>query len=192
MEEKKPSGGNLGNIFVLVVIWGSLFALILSNQNIKNYFSSLLGSSAGKSYENVLLVSPSKNVFSKAKIYYGKRPQINDIAQSLSNPAMVFAATNYGIFVSYDGGLDWYHQDLPEGVGGETPVSKIFTNPARPSEISILILNGNNGIIYTTGDNFRSLNKSFELSKEVFQQLAGNGSISNIVPAGNKFIIGIK
>ncbi|MBI5401320.1 hypothetical protein HZB05_00635 [Candidatus Wolfebacteria bacterium] len=194
MAEKKETEKHnpLVSLVVFVVIWFTFFLVVFSNANVRKFISNLFAFSKKGFYQDVIFVSDEKNEFSGAKFYYEKKPDVNDVAQSLLNPRTFFAATNYGIFVSYDEGLDWYHIDLPKEIGAAIPVSRIFTNPNDYSEIYFLILDGDNGVIYSTRDNFYSVKKKFEIKGDVIDKIIGNRSISTIFPAGDKFIIGTK
>ncbi len=185
----KPGGTHL-NIAVLVIIWVTFMIVVLSNPSVRKFLSSLITPPGGY-YQDVIVISPSDNVFKNSKVYYDKKPDIYDIAQSQSNQSKFWAATNYGLFVSSDGGLSWYHFDLPKAIGAETPVYRIFTDPQSATEISILILNSNNGIIYTTNDSFYSFVKSFEITKDLAAKIASDRNISTIIPTSNNgFVVG--
>ncbi len=194
MERKEPEKKHnpLISLIVFVAIWFTFFLVVFSNANVRKFISNLFAFSKKGFYQDVILVSNKKNEFSGAKFYYEKKPDVNDVAQSLLNPRTFFAATDYGIFVSYDEGLDWYHIDLPKEIGATVPISRIFTNPRNYSEIYFLILDGDNGVIYSTNDNFYSVKKKFEIKGEIVDKIIGNRSISTIFPAEEKFIIGTK
>lgn len=179
------------NIGVLAIIWITFILVVFSNPNVRKFLSSLISGSKVESYQDVMLFSPSKNVFANAKVYFDKKPDVYDIIKSPYAQNNFLAATNYGLFLSYDNGASWNHLNLPKEIGAETPVYRIFYNPQSDLEVFILILNDNKGTIYMTDDNFRSFSKAFEITKEMTDKIAKNRSVSTIIPTGdNGFIIG--
>lgn len=189
--EEKIKGGNAKNIIVLVVIWLSFFLAILSNEKARNFIYSIFGYSKPNYFEDVLLISKSGQEFSKAKIYFDAKPDVYDVIASPFSSGMFFASTNYGIFVSSDNGQGWYHLDLPKDIGVRTPVYRVFFNLKDPTEISILVLTKDSGLIYKTNDNFYSLKKSFEISADVAKKIIDDRSITTILPTGNnQYLIG--
>lgn len=189
-EKEAPKGGTHKNIAVMAIIWITFIVVVFSNPAIQKYFKNIFTGSKYGYYGDVIFLSPSKNVFTNGKVYYDKKPDVYDIVMSPFNKNHFLAATNYGLFLSSDNGLNWYHFDLPKTIGTEIPIYRIFTNP-QSQEISILILDGENGIIYTTSDNFYSLKKSFEINKKEAVQIIKDRTISTIISMGSgKFILG--
>jgi len=191
-EKPKPSGGTHINIGVLLIIWGTLILIVLSNPDVRKFISSLIGGgSKVESYQDVMLFSPSKNIFTNSKVFYDKKPDVYDIIKSPYAQKNFLSATNYGLFLSSDNGTSWNHLNMPKEIGTETPVYRIFYNPQSALEVFILVFKDGNGMLYMTNDNFHSFAKSFEITKELVNKMAKNRSISTIIPTGdNGFIIG--
>ncbi len=189
-ESKKEGGDGLKNIIVFAVIWIALLSAIFANSNVRKFFSSFFTSSKISSYGDIIIVSPSKDVFSSAAFHFNKKVNVYDVVQSLTDPDYFYAATDSGLFISYDKGFNWYHLNLPKEIGDTAPIYRVFTNSRFPSQISVLIFKDDNGAIYATNDNFYSIIKSFEISKETAQKLVKDRTVSVILPAGDKFIVG--
>lgn len=179
------------NIIVLAVIWIAFMVAILSNQKVRDFVFALFGYKRPVVFENIVLISMPEGDFFKVKFHFDKKPEVYDLAVSPFSSGMFFAATDFGLFISSDSGRNWYHLDLPEEIGNRTPVYRVFFNLKEPSQMSILVFKNGAGIIYTTSDNFYSLNKIFELSPDVAKEIVGNRDISVILPAGfGQYLIG--
>lgn len=129
-KEGPPKGDGFKSAVVLAVVLMAFASFIIANPAVENFLSSAFSRKAPV-YQDIVVVSPSDNVFNNAKFYYDKKPKINDIAESGADSKTFFAATDYGIFISYDSGLDWYHIDFPATIGAATPGAADFLQPAR-------------------------------------------------------------
>lgn len=191
-KEPKESYAALKNIVVLFVIWGAIMFALFSSRSIRDFFSGALDFSKNNSYSDIIVMADKRGEARQLNFYADGKIDINDVVQSVNNPYLFYAATSNGIYASNDGGSNWRKIDLPKEIGNEMAVERIFTNLNRPYEMSILIFDGDKGIIYTTPDNFYSIKKSFEAGKEGLTNLINDRNISTIIPTGDKFIIGTK
>lgn len=193
METGVPKGGDgLKNIIVIVVIWGAFILLLLNNVAIRKVLSSIFSGLAGSSkivaLKNVIFLSEN-NIISGANFYSKATVNIFDIVQSPANPKLFYAATSSGIFASSDGGINWYKINIPKELEKST-FYRIFINPKKPFEISLVAFENNKAMLYRTKDNFYSISKLFELDNDTLEKMAKGKSISTIAPADGKFIIG--
>ncbi len=193
METGVPKGGDgLKDITVIVVIWGAFILLLLSNSTARKFLSAIFSGLSGPpkivALKNVIFLSEN-SIISGANFYSKSKVDIFDIVQSPANPNLFYAATNAGIFTSYDNGKNWYKVKIPEEFK-KAAFYRIFINPKKPFEISLVAFEKDKALIYKTEDNFYSIGKLFELSNETFKNLVKDRSISIIAPASGKFIIG--
>lgn len=180
----QPTSTGLGFIAILIVWGGLLYGLFYGSwglggsNNVNMQLSSVAASFGGTSEStnvagqtSFLAVSENGKKFQSSVIHFNKKINISDVVVSPDDPDLMYAASNRGLFVSRDGGKNWYSiSDLERKIDTKTNVYKIFINP--PQEIFISVFKDGKGIVYRTLDNFFSLDNVFEIDKEGIYDLA--------------------
>ncbi|MEE8131546.1 MAG: hypothetical protein V3T98_00645, partial [Candidatus Paceibacterota bacterium] len=170
-----------GDAIVIILIWGGLaYALfnLLPNFNspgssLASAFSAFNSSAKNHYQEGIISVSEDKENF-QAAAFHSKNPvDIFDIKVSATNPNLIFAGSDKGLFISRNGGMDWYNFSDLEGEIDSAKVYKILTSR---SEIFISTFKNGKGTIYRTLDDFFSLEKIFEISDEAVYDFAFSGN----------------
>ena len=162
-----------GGIIVVVLIWGGLLYLFVKgplavNLGIDNLLGSTLSSFKASLNEQTHII----NVFDGAKffsatVHFNKKIDIFDIKTSPQNPELIFAGSNHGLFVSRDGGLNWYSfSDIKHKINSNSIVYKILFNPAANNQSFVSVFENNKGFIYKSQDNFFALEKILEFDNE--------------------------
>lgn len=194
MAEEKPSGINpILSIIVLLVIWLTAISFIWGNNGIRDFFSNIFHFSPQiNTYNDVVVTAYNNGSFGKANFSASGRVNINDIASSPNSPYIFYAATDNGIYMTSDSGNTWAKITLPKDIDSNINAQRIFTSSRRPSEISFLIMNSSGATVYSTEDNFSSVQKTFSVDKDNLKSIVGSRTISTILPLGDRFIIGTK
>lgn len=165
----------------VILIWGGLLYFLFSTPLLSEFTgnkflgSSLLSLNSGLNEQKEVIsifYDDNKENFQKAKIHFNKSIDIFDIKVFPDNPELIFAGSNYGLFVSRDGGLNWYNfSDLEQNITSNATVYKIlFAN----GQSYISIFQNNKGIVYKSQDKFFSLEKIYEIEDEAVYDIAVN------------------
>ena len=167
----------------IILIWGGLLYFLFNTPLLSEFTgsnflgSSLLNFNSGLNEQKEVIgifYDDNKENFQKAKIHFNKSIDIFDIKVSPDNPELIFAGSNHGLFISRDGGLNWYNfSDLEQNITSNATVYKIlFAN----GQSYISIFQNNKGIVYKSQDNFFSLEKIYEIEDEAVYDIAVNGN----------------
>lgn len=169
MEEK-----GLGFI-AIILVWGGLLYTLFYISPISANFSSGFLASAFSNFGNVLNseqkeiigIFDGRGNFQKASIHFDKSINIFDIKVSPDDPQLIFAGSDRGLFISRDGGLNWYgFSDVEHKIDSDTEVYKILFGPKSLNQAFISTFRNNKGIVYKSRNNFFSLEKIFEINGE--------------------------
>lgn len=165
-------GKGLG-FLIIILIWGGLAYFILyQSPAISGFFGdNLLASSFSDFFKNlnrrqeVFGLIDERGDFQKAAVHFNRKIEIFDIKTSPVDSELIFAGSNYGLFVSRDGGLNWYaFSDIERQI---TPYSKIYRILFdRSGSGFISVFQNNKGAVYKSQDKFLSLEKILELDNE--------------------------
>jgi len=162
----------------VILVWGGLIYFLLGGGSIStglnssnflaSAFSGINGVSSNlKQQEGVIGIVDAQGNFQTAKIHSNSAVDIFDNEISQDNPQLIFAGSNRGLFISKDGGLNWYaFSDLEHKIIPDTQVYKIIFNKYKKTEGFISVFSGNKGIIYKSEDNFFSLDKLIDFDNE--------------------------
>lgn len=188
-DDKTTEGGDgLKKILVIIIIWGGLMILLFSNSSSRGFLTKIfpfLKTAQKTEISQTSIFIYNGNNVAPTNFYGGEKTSIFDVAQSRNNPSIFYAATDSGIFVSTDNAQNWHRITLPEELADKT-ISRIFINYSRPyDEISLLVFERKNVILYITRDNFFSVEKSFEISQPTIEGFAKDKSATIIKPMFN-------
>ena len=164
---------------VIILIWGGLLYFLTSGSFLTDIgadklFASVFPSFASGSSNSsepsgikgiiTIFDENNKENFQATEIHFDKSIDVSEIKVSPNNPKLVFAASNYGLFISRDAGLNWYNfSDFEHNIDSNTIIYKIlFAN----DKSYISVFKNNQGIVYESSDNFFSLKKLFEIQGE--------------------------
>ncbi len=168
---------------VVLLIWGGLLYILFYNTSFTLNFlgNSSLASSlssfrkALNSQKEIIGIFNKDGDFENATIHFNKKIDILDIKISPQDPKLIFAGSNQGMFVSRDGGLNWYSfLDVEHKIDSYTRIYKILFDSSEMAFISTF--QNNKGIVYKTQNNFFSLEKIFELDGEAIYDFDVSGS----------------
>lgn len=165
-----------GDIIVIVLVWGILIFLAFQSlsafdKNDANFlaltFSALEKSFANqKEIKGIISIGSEKGDFKEAIVHFNKKIDIFDFAVSRENPSMIFAGSDYGLFISRDKGLNWRNFSDKNGkIDFRAKVYKILFS--QPNQVFISILKDGKGIVYQGQDDFSSLKKILEFDNAV-------------------------
>ncbi len=160
-------------IIVILIIGVLFFSLIqilpIAGENRDN--SGFLASAASflndyldveKEIKGIISVV-DKEDFKESIIYFNKKINIFDIKFFPHNQKTVFAASDRGLFVSRDEGLNWKSfSDKENKINAKTEVYKILFGSSGQAFLSVF--QNNKGIIYQSQDDFLSLRKILEFT----------------------------
>lgn len=183
------------NVLILIFIWLGLMFILWSNPAVKNFlitnFSGIF-KTADKAniYKDEILYIDQRNVFTGADFHSSEKVNIYSIIQQPSNPMILYAGTDKGLFVSSDNGANWYKRNLPKVISEKAQIYQVSFNAQQPNEASILVVEKNKKIIYKSYDGFYSVIKVFEIDDATFDSIAKGRSISILIPVGDKIFIG--
>ena len=166
---------------VILLIWGGLMLFLLQslpadahksdNRNFSASIISLFKNQVKpKEIKGIISVFDKKGDFKKASVFFSRKIDIYDIKISPTLPAgrqggpkLIFAGSDYGLFVSRDNGFNWKSfSDNEKKIGADAKIYKILFGPSDYGHLSVF--QGNKGIIYQSRDNFSSLTKILEFS----------------------------
>ncbi len=152
----------------ILLVWGGLIYFfffggpVSANINGSDFFASALSSISGslKQQEGIIGIVDASGNFQAAKVHSNSGINIFDIEISQSNPGLMFAGSNRGLFISKDNGLNWYDfSDIEHKIDSDSKVYKI-------SEGFVSVFSGGKGLIYRSQDNFFSLYKLIDFNNE--------------------------
>ncbi len=167
---------------VIILIWGGLLYFLTNGSfltdigagkllgSVFSSFASGSNNSSNSSEQSgikgiiTIFDENSEEKFQATEIHFDKSIDVSDIKVSPNNPKLVFAVSNYGLFISRDGALNWYNfSDFEHNIDSSTRVYKIlFAN----NKSYISVFKNSQGIVYESDDNFFSLKKLFEIQGE--------------------------
>ncbi len=174
----------------IIIIWGGLFYLFSASPIAPSAsagsgsfsaatFSALGGffNDGGGSNEPFGFID-EKGVFQKSQAHFDNTPNISQIEISLSDPSLIFAASNNGLLASKNGGLNWYSFfDIEHKLNGVT-VYKILFNPENKNQSFVSVFSGGKGMVYKSENNFLSVEKLIEFNSEgVYDFSIKNGDL---------------
>jgi hypothetical protein len=165
---------------VIILIWGGLIYFffktpVFSELSGSRFLGSSLASLNSALNEQRGIINVFGKNFQNATIHFSKKVDIFDIKVSPRNPELIFAGSNHGLFISRDGGMNWYNfSDVEHKIDSNTKIYKILFNsksaPGGNSQSFISVFSsasgGNKGIVYKSQDKFFSLEKILELDNE--------------------------
>ncbi len=167
----------MNDAIAIILIWGGLAFLFLQLlpiaigvDNNGNFLASLVSFVknqfvGNKEIKGIINVFNGED-FEEATVHFDKKIDIYDIKISSSNPKLIFAGSNRGLFISRDNGLNWQiFQDRENKINLKTEIYKIIFLPSGRSFLSVF-QNGK-GIIYQSEDNFSSLIKILEFDNTI-------------------------
>jgi len=155
----------------IILVWGGLLYVLFTSGPVgaafggASFLSSFIGDFNNNSQvqENAIVLMDGGGNLEKAQVHFNTAVNIFDVAIG----SLAFAGSNHGLFISRDGGLNWYNfSDIEKKINSDSQVYKILFNPAKPSEAFISVFSGNKGVIYKSSDKFFSLDKIFEITSE--------------------------
>lgn len=162
----------------IIIIWGGLFYLYSVSPIAPSASAGSVNFSAttfsafgglfngdGGSNEPFGLIN-EKGVFQKSQAHFDNALNISQIEISLSDPSLIFAASNSGLIASKNGGLNWYpFFDVEHKLNG-VAVYKILFNPENNTQSFISTFSNGKGIVYKSENNFLSVEKLIEFDNE--------------------------
>jgi len=164
----------------VIIVWGGLFylysltpaATVVSANNgnfladaLSSFGNSFSGGSGG-SNEPFGFIDEKGN-FQKSQTHYDNAVKISQIEFSLSDPSLMFAVSNSGLFASKDGGINWYpFSDVERKLNPDVAVYKILFNPQNANQSFISVFSDGKGAIYKSENNFLYLEKLIEFDGE--------------------------
>lgn len=166
--EKKDNGKNGGyGFFAVIIVWGGLLWIIFTYLPVGgggggSFLASAFDNFNGqvKSRQGIIVFSEDGKDFQSAVVHFNRGVDIYDIQRS-ADKRLMFAASDHGLFISRDGGLNWHNfSDIEEKITSGTPVYGI-----HPKGF-ISIFRAGRGFLYKSEDNFYSLKSVLELDNE--------------------------
>jgi photosystem II stability/assembly factor-like uncharacterized protein len=184
MDKEKGFG-----LLVIILIWGGLLYFLangslLNDTGADKFLSSVFSSftsagSAGSSEEcgikGVIAIfkENGEEKFEAAEVHFDKPINVNDVKISPNNPKLLFAVSNYGLFISRDAGFNWYNfSDFEHKINSSARVYKILLTKDK-SYVSVF--KNNQGAVYESEDDFFSLKKLFEIQGEAIYDFGLSG-----------------
>lgn len=171
---------NKGTGFIAVlIIWGGLFYLFSVSPAAPvvsagsgsfsaatvSAFSGILGGNSG-SNEPFGFINKEGN-FQKSQAHFDNSVNISQIEISSSDPSLMFAVSNSGLFASKDAGLNWYSfSDVEHKLNSNVTVYKILFNPENKKQSFISVFSDGKGVVYKSENNFLSVEKLIEFDSE--------------------------
>ncbi len=175
-------GKGLGFI-VVILIWGGLIFFLFNTPLLSELSGGDFFGSGLLSFNGVL--SEQKGIIDVlggsqgATVHFSKKIDIWDIEVSPEDSNLIFAASNSGLFISRDAGLNWYNfSDVEHKINSNGAIYKILFNNLKgnSSEKFLSVFRNDKGIIYESRDNFFSLEKIFEIDKEAIYDFETDGN----------------
>ena len=165
--EKKDNEKDGGHGFIAVIIvWGGLLFIIFNylpaGGGGGNFLASALDNFNGqvKSRPGVIVFSEDGKDFKSAVLHFSRDVDVYDIERS-ADKLLMFAASDHGLFISRDKGLNWHNfSDIEEKI---TPDAQVYG--IHPGGF-ISVFRAGKGFIYESKDNFYSLKSILELNNE--------------------------
>lgn len=155
-----------------IILWFLVLLMILyALPEFAAYFG--LESSIQNKLSSVVLVANDKQDF-RETYWSGRVGSVYDFETDDSNPALVYAATDKGLFISRDGAEHWYqYEDLEKLLTGAI-VYQLEKTPTENKRIFISIFKNGQGEVYETQDRFFSLKKIFDAESGAAYKLAAS------------------
>ncbi|MEK7555276.1 MAG: hypothetical protein AAB516_00415 [Patescibacteria group bacterium] len=181
--ENKSGGNKTGDAIVIVLIWGGLATMLFNflpsinfpNNSLASAFSVFNPPAESRYYKEIISISKDKENFQNVAFHSENQADIFDIKASVASSDLFFAGSDNGLFVSRNGGLDWYvFSDLEKEIDS-SEIYKILTGAEQNNEIFISAFKNNKGVVYKTTDDFFSLEKIFEINDEAVYDFAISG-----------------
>lgn len=187
MDKEKGFG-----FLVIILIWGGLLYFLVSGSLLNDIgadkflgsiFSSFASAGQADSSEQsgikgviTLFQENGEEKFKETEVHFDEPIDVYDIKSSSNDPKILFAVSNYGLFVSRDAGLNWYRFcDFEHKLDSSARIYKILFTEDK-SYISVF--KNKQGVVYESDDNFFSLKKLFEVQDEaVYDFGVGGGNL---------------
>lgn len=125
----------------------------------------------------VLISEDSGKVFNKTYWPSNFSSTVYDFEVDSRDSSFIYAATDRGLFISRDGGNNWYgYSDLEGQLAGATiyQIEKAVNNPGR---IFVSLFKNGQGGIYETQDRFFTLKKVFDTEEATAYKLISSGNV---------------
>ena len=156
----------------IIIISAGIFLYLLP------FFSPILGvdlasmNGTGDSASGQIIFLNSGDSQNEVAVWHSSlKPDIFEIQNSLSDTSVLYTATSQGLFISRDGGKNWYNwSDLERKIDGAS-IYKITFDKNVSGRTFISTFKNNRGYIYETRDNLFSLNQIFDASGEIVYDL---------------------
>ncbi len=175
MDKEKGFG-----FLIIILIWGGLLYFLVNgslltdigaDKFLGSIFSSFASAGPADSDEQcgmkgiiAIFKENGEEKFEATEVHFDKLINVHDIKISPNNPKILFAISNYGLFISRDAGLNWYSfSDFEHKLDSNTRVYKILFTKDK-SYVSVF--KNNQGAVYESDDDFFSLKKLFEIQDE--------------------------
>jgi len=162
----------------VLIVWGGLFYLFSANFAVPNVpirsesfsaaafsaFDGVFGN--GDSNEPFGFVDENGN-FQKSQAHFKDSVNISQIEFSSSDPSLLFAVSDGGLFASKDAGLNWYSfSDVEHKLSPGVAVYKILFNSENKKQAFVSVFSNGKGTIYKSENNFFSSEKLIEFNSE--------------------------
>jgi len=108
-----------------------------------------------------------KGNFQKSQARLDNPVNISQVEFSLSDPSLLFAVSDRGLFASKDAGLNWYSfSDVEHKLSSGATIYKILFNPENKKQSFVSVFSSGKGIVYKSENNFLSVEKLIEFDNE--------------------------
>lgn len=178
--------GGGGSLIVILFIWGSVIYFLVggfggtaSQANVNasggDFLASIInsfsgnGNEAAKTAEWTIGVSEDAKNFETATIHFNGEIDVSEVKNPPNDPRTFFVVSDRGLFISRDNGREWnVFSDSKKKIGSGAIIRGI-SFVSSPERGLLSVSDGGKGIVYKSSDNFRSLEKIFEIEgEEVF------------------------
>ncbi len=182
-------------IIVLIFIWGGFIYFLLYGLPGSGFNGITDNGFLSPVQEGIIGIFDQEGNFQNAVVHFNKKIDISDIKVSPGDSKSIFIGSDKGLFVSQDGGLNWYNfSDAEHKIDSNTKIYKILFNHPQSSaadsnQVFISVLQNKKGVIYKSEDKFFSLEKILELDNEIIYDFAINGQNLYLGLSDGKLII---
>ncbi|MBI5079440.1 hypothetical protein HZB06_02095 [Candidatus Wolfebacteria bacterium] len=166
MEKKDNNKGGGYGFFAVIIVWSGLLWMILTylpaGGGGGNFLASAVDNFNGRteSRSGIIVFSEDGKDFKSAVLHFSRGVDIYDIERS-ADKRLMFAASDRGLFISRDNGLNWHNfSDIEEKI---TPNAIVYG--IHPKGF-ISVFRAGKGFLYKSEDNFYSLKTVLELDNE--------------------------